>query len=141
MVSAVVVRSMALVLGLFSSWPRTSGSVSHRFDSITRWKPLISGASAPNISPRHALDFRRASGWLVEPCQRIALMLPMALCPRRRGIDAWPGGGVERQKESDVALLGQADERGRLRQAGHHAVGEHQQAFVDARNRGARCAT
>ena len=126
MVSAVVVRSIALLLGLFSSWPCTSGPVSHRLDSITRLTPLISGASVPNIWP--------ATPWMppgiglrLEPRQRRAHAADGAVLRRHRRM---AGGGVERQEEGAVALLGQADQRRRLAQARQHAV-EHQQAFVE----------
>ena len=87
MVSAVVVRSMALLLGLFSRMPRTTGSVSHRFESITRFTPLISGASVPNIWP--AMPLMPPGIGLASSRASAALMLPMALCCG--GIDEWPG--------------------------------------------------
>ena len=87
MVSAVVVRSMALLLGDFSSWPCTSGAVSQRFDSITRFTPLISGASVPNISP--ATPLMAPGIWCASRLASAALMPPMAVCCA--GIDEWLG--------------------------------------------------
>ncbi|MCY1522121.1 hypothetical protein D9M68_569660 [compost metagenome] len=74
----------------------------------------------------HALD---AAGHrrCFEPRERGAHAADGAFLRRHRRV---AGGGVERQEESAVALLGQADERRRLAQAGQHAV-EHQQAFVE----------
>ncbi|MNL41923.1 hypothetical protein D3C87_1643530 [compost metagenome] len=95
MVSAVVVRSMALLLGLFSSWPRTSGSVSHRFDSMTRLTPPISGASAPNIWP--ATPWMPPGIGVASSRASAALMRPMALfCG---GIDEWPGAVSSERKK------------------------------------------
>lgn len=94
-VSAVVVRSMALLLVPFSSWPRTSGPNSHRLDSATRLKPFISGASVANISP--ATPPMAAGIGFASSFANAVLMLPMALCAG--GIEEWPGGWSSERKK------------------------------------------
>ncbi len=89
MVSAVVVRSIALVVAPASSCFFTRGANSHRLDSATRDKPLISGASVsniwratPEISAGNWRSSSRVSAWLI---------IAIVLVPAAGGIDEWPG--------------------------------------------------
>ena len=86
---AVVVRSMALVLALASSWRCTTGANSHKLDKATREKPLISGASVANISP--ATPRMPAGSCSSSTRFKAALIMPMALVPLGGGMEEWPG--------------------------------------------------
>ena len=89
MVSAVVVRSMALVLAAPSSCFCTTGPNSHRFESATREKPLISGAMVSNISP--PTPRMPAGSCLSSSCFKAVLIMAMALVPCLGGMDECPG--------------------------------------------------
>jgi len=87
MVSAVVVRTVASVGPVFSNSRNNSGLNSQRFDSTTRLKPLISGATVSNISetvPRICIGRRWSSSRASA-----ALIMPIAVW--RGGIEEWPG--------------------------------------------------
>ena len=68
-----------------------------------------------------------------------ALIMPMALLPLGGGIDEWPGVAGTFEHHRQVALLGDADQRRRLAQARHDALGD-QQAFVEHEVQLAPCA-
>jgi len=86
-VSAVVVRTVASVGPLFSNSRNSNGLNSQRFESTTRLKPLVSGASVSNISetvPRICIGRRWSSSRA-----NAALIMPIAVS--RGGIDEWLG--------------------------------------------------
>ena len=99
MVSAVVVRSSALVLAAPSSCFCTNGPNSHRLDSATLEKPPISGARVSNISaatPRMPPGSCSSSSRLSA-----ALSMAMALVPFGGGMDECPGV-ADRRSTTDM---------------------------------------